>query len=98
CCSLADGAVADPARVAKLARSALDARPASASYADTLVLALYRAGDPAAALRAHAALRASDRPPNPVMDLYQCYYLALIHHRLGSADEARRWLDRAARA
>jgi WD40 repeat protein len=97
CCSLDADAVPDMARVEALARRAVDGDPGNPAHADTHILALYRAGRFADALRAHEALRATGRPLDPTVGLFQCYYRALIHRKLGEADEARRWLDRAAR-
>ena len=97
-CSLGDIPLRDASRVVKIARRAVEGAPQNTDYADTLVLALYRAGENAEALRLQNALRESSRLTQPLIDLYQSYYRSLIQQQMGDVDEARRWFERAKRA
>jgi serine/threonine protein kinase/Flp pilus assembly protein TadD len=96
-CVLAPEAVADPAGPVQLAAKAVARAPHNRRFLETLGAALYRAGrlDEAAKrlTEANAAnLRADKTPVNTWL------FLAMTHHRLGHADEARRWLARAVQA
>jgi eukaryotic-like serine/threonine-protein kinase len=91
-CLLAPDAVADPARPGQLAEQAVKAQRAVYTY-HTLALAHYRAGRQA---EAFAQIQKSMQvepmwSAQPVNGLV----LAMIHHRLGDADEAQEWLDKA---
>jgi WD40 repeat protein/predicted Zn-dependent protease len=104
-CALGPDAVADwgaPLALMEHARAALAglALPAEQKSAiehdflNTQAAVLYRAGRPEAAIdRLHAALAL--RPRLGV--LHDWLFLALAEHRLGHADKARDWLDKALR-
>jgi tetratricopeptide (TPR) repeat protein len=94
-CSLAPGAVADPLRPVELASRAQAREPTSVIYLNTLGVALYRAGQFEAA---RERLTKSAATRKPMGDAWDWLYLAMIHHRLGQSDLARRWFDRAIRA
>jgi serine/threonine protein kinase/tetratricopeptide (TPR) repeat protein len=94
---LAPDAVEDLDRPVQLAESALRSDPKGASYTNTLGAALYRAGRFAEAIRrlqeAHTAWeKTKETRHSPA---YTWFFLAMAHHRLGQAEEGRRWLDKA---
>src|SRR5262249_38587167 len=81
----------DPALAVQLARKAVDARPDSRDYWNTLGVAQYRYGDEkaaVAALQKAGGLRAGGNS-------YDWLFLAMAHWRLGDRNEARTWFDRA---
>jgi Flp pilus assembly protein TadD len=90
-CALAPGAAADDPRPLELVRIAMETSPKEWLALSTLALVHYRAGRYAAALRAMTEAMApevgGDSGANRLL-------LALIHHRLGHADEARRWREK----
>jgi serine/threonine protein kinase/WD40 repeat protein len=93
-CALAPGAIADRGgrdRVVALAEGAAADLPVP-NRLNTLGAVLLRAGRDAEAVRvldrARAAHGAGGTP-------YDAVFLAMAHHRLGHADEARAWLRRA---
>jgi tetratricopeptide (TPR) repeat protein len=91
-CALAAGAVADPARVVRLAEEVLAKNPKSHEYLCVLGAAHYRAGQFDAAvqrLTEAAKLRGDESLP------YEWLLLGMTHRRLGHADEARQYLDQA---
>jgi serine/threonine-protein kinase len=92
CLALAPDAVSDPAEAVRLAERAQVAHPTCGWYLNALALAHLRAGQPEKAIgRAQDGLRfAPEWQPG-----LQWLVLALTHQRLGHADEARRWLDKA---
>jgi serine/threonine-protein kinase len=92
-CTLAPDAVADAAQPGRLAEAELK-NYAGQFWALTEQGALhYRAGRfPEAAAAFERSLRASARPGQAVLNWL---WLALAQHRLGKAEEARRWLDKA---
>jgi WD40 repeat protein/tetratricopeptide (TPR) repeat protein len=109
CALLPDAGVA-PARLVQLAERAAAALPRNRDSLLARGAALYRAGRWEEALgpleAALTAPQGARRPPprsvrwNPeAFDRtgYELLFLAMAHHRLGHADEARQWLDRAAR-
>jgi WD40 repeat protein/serine/threonine protein kinase/tetratricopeptide (TPR) repeat protein len=106
---LPDSGVA-PERLVQLAERAAAPLPESRDSLLVRGAALYRAGRWEEALvpleAARTAPQGSRTPParsvrwNPEAfngTGYELLFLAMAHHRLGHADEARRWLDRAAR-
>jgi WD40 repeat protein/tetratricopeptide (TPR) repeat protein len=91
-CALAPAATADAAELVRLAEKRLAAAPGNAGALFALGLAHYRAGQWAqAAARVNESL---EKEPGTAWAKWPV--LAMAHHRLGHADEARRWLDRAA--
>jgi serine/threonine protein kinase/WD40 repeat protein/tetratricopeptide (TPR) repeat protein len=95
-CVLAPDAVADPARPLQLAEFAAhpdpprDVHGRKVSRGLVLGAALLRAGKPEAAVQ-RLTKEVARHTDGPVAWLL----LALAHHRLGHADEARKWLARA---
>src|SRR5262249_42872951 len=83
-----------PQRCLQLAERGLAANATSAGYLHTLALAHYRAGQDKEALR---RLQESEAAAAHLKDgAYRNWPArALLHLRLGQADEARRWLARA---
>nr|WP_315850942.1 tetratricopeptide repeat protein [Planctomyces sp. SH-PL62] len=93
-CVLAPDAVADPARVVSLAEAAVAARPGERACLGTLGAVLYRAGRYSDAVRRlEESMAAEGRGGTP----FDWLFLAMAHHRLGHAEEARSWLDRSVR-
>ena len=92
-CTLAEDGSADAARAGRLAEKELQASP-RAFWSLTEQGALhYRAGRFAQAVSLfEQSLRADARPGRAALNWL---WLALAQHRLGKADEARRWLDKA---
>ena len=90
CCRLPQGD--DPARLARLGNEAVKAEP-NAWHLHTLGLAHYRAGRYEEAVRElQQSMRVDPKwPAVPVNWLV----LAMAHHRLGHAKQARQWLDKA---
>jgi tetratricopeptide (TPR) repeat protein len=88
-----DPRLREPARAVELARKATELAPQEAPYWNTLGAAQYRAGHWKAAIE--ALTRALELRKGG--DAGDGFFLALAHARLGNAEEARRWYDRAAR-
>jgi tetratricopeptide (TPR) repeat protein len=92
-------AVDDPNRAIALAEAALGRNPGNGWFSNTLGAALYRAGrfdDAVAKLnQVNTAWEQAATKPVNYSPAYSWFFLALAHHRLGHADEARRWLDQA---
>ncbi len=87
-CALGPRAVADYSRVVHLAEMAVDSRPTN-DQLNTLGAILYRAG----------RFEASVQKLNRAVEVhgangteYDALFLAMAHHQLGHAEEARRWL------
>jgi tetratricopeptide (TPR) repeat protein len=80
-----------PAEAVRLARKAVDARPESGNFWNTLGAAYYRNGDDKAAVAAlekSMALRAGG-------DANDWFFLAMAYCGQGDRETARMWLDRA---
>ena len=96
-CVIAPDAVADLRQPVQLAEKAVASNPTGFSkyaYLSTLGVALYRAGQfEAAVQRLGDAITAHGKDGTAGDWLF----LAMAHHRLGQPDEARRWLDKAAK-
>ena len=91
-CTLAPGAVADFRPVVRLAERAVDARKNSYEALNTLGAALLRAGRYREAVaRLQEALARRGKYDTAADELL----LALAYQKLGQADEARRWRERA---
>jgi tetratricopeptide (TPR) repeat protein len=74
-----------------LARKAVDARPKSANYHNTLGAAQYRAGawkEAVVSLRVAMRLRGGG-------DAFDCYFLAMAYRRLDEVEQARAWYEQA---
>jgi tetratricopeptide (TPR) repeat protein len=88
---IADPPLRDPAEALAHARRAVELVPTDGWYHNTLGIAEYRAGNwdaAVAALRRAMELRQGG-------DAYDWFGLALVEGRLGHADEARAWFDKA---
>ncbi len=80
-----------PAEAVELAHRAVALEAGVGTYWNTLGVALFRAGDPAAcidALEESMELRSGGDP-------YDWLFHAMADHALGRPDEARRWLERS---
>jgi tetratricopeptide (TPR) repeat protein len=97
-CVLAPNAVGDPMALANGAEEAVGEEPKGHWNANQLGAALYRAGRYDEAAR--QLTRASGLDPGPVRTnlIYTWFFLAMTHHRLGHAPQARQWLDKAIQA
>jgi len=90
--TLLPDAVKDAAPLVKLAKRALDSQPDDAGYRVTLGAALFRAGRPEEAVPLlEGSLKKQDKNAAVATQLF----LALAHHRLKHAAEARQWLNKA---
>jgi WD40 repeat protein/tetratricopeptide (TPR) repeat protein len=96
-CALAPDALEDLAPALALAERLQAEQPKDPMAATALGALLYRAGRFAEAV---ARLDAAEQLPEDrrTSPIYGWLFLAMAHHHLGHADEARRWLDRAAAA
>ena len=82
----------DPARALALAREAVRLAPKQSSFLNTLGVVLYRNGRFAESRRAALEKSLTGQKIPPAFDLY---FLAMCHHGLGAAAEARDCYDRA---
>ena len=99
-CMLVPDAVAEPARLVRLAEAGLGADPKGHSNLITLGAALYRAGrfdDATLRLKeVHAEWDQAEVTPTACCcPAHAWLFLAMAHQRRGNAEEARRWLDKA---
>jgi WD40 repeat protein len=90
-CVLNPNAVSNPERVVRLAERSLDSAANDPSLVVDLGAALYRAGKFEAALQRFGDLKSRDYG-----GVKGWLFLAMIHHRLGHAEEAGKWRDKAA--
>ena len=99
-CAVAPGAITDAAQTVRLAEVTAGFDEVHHGYLLILGAALYRAGrfdEALARLRkAHGVWDAADPKPRSFSPAYTWLFLAMAHQRRGNAQEARRWLDRAA--
>ncbi len=94
-CTLSPESGADPDRIVSLAEALLGKSSRDHWHVNQLGAALYRAGRVEEAVtRLTEATELSCHPYRTNM-LYTWFYLAMAHQRLGHAEEARRWFDRA---
>jgi uncharacterized protein HemY len=93
-CALAPDAVPDPSRLVDLAQHADAEDPGRAWYLHTLGLTQYRADHLDDALRSVEASLAAE--PAWEANVINWLLAALIHKRLGHADEAQQWAETAA--
>jgi tetratricopeptide (TPR) repeat protein len=100
-CSLAPDAADDLGRAVQLADTAVRARPKSHLHLNTHGAIMYRTGEFKKAVerlhQAHEAWEAASPKPPPSSPAYTWFFLAMAHHRLGHAEQAREWLDQAAK-
>jgi tetratricopeptide (TPR) repeat protein len=98
-CAFAPEAVADDPRLVRWARRLVAAQPKDFVPLTTLGAVLYRAGRFDEAVKRLNDARAAYKPGDEQRAAlaYTCYFLAMAHHRLGHAAQARRWLDKAVR-
>jgi WD40 repeat protein/predicted Zn-dependent protease len=85
---------ADRAQFVRLAERAAAAHPASGPWLQTLAAAHYRAGQLPQAMTRLQESENADWYGYPTV--INWLLLAQVHHRLGLAEEARQWLDKAA--
>ncbi|HZT43228.1 MAG TPA: AAA-like domain-containing protein [Chthonomonadaceae bacterium] len=90
-CAIGPAAVSDASRAAEILAKAL-ATTKNADYFNTLGAVLYRARRYEAAARWLQASIAASHGEGVYEDWL---FLGLAHHRLGHAEEARRWLEKA---
>ncbi|MFO0891399.1 MAG: protein kinase [Isosphaeraceae bacterium] len=90
-CALAPDALGDYRRAIRLAEQSVASRPEQHRI-NTLGAILYRAGQTS---RAVAEFRRGVARHGAGGTAYDAYFLAMAHHRLGHAAEAREWLLRA---
>ena len=91
-CVLGPKALPDLTPCVGLARRAVDAEPGVSAFHNTLGAALYRNGDFANAVQ---HLKKSIELHENGGSAEDWLFLAMSHHRLKHADEARRWLEKA---
>ena len=84
----------DPERAVELARRAVELAPGQQLSLNTLGVALYRAGQYTDAV---SILERSLTAGKGEFDAFDLFFLAMAHHRLGHADQARACFDRAVR-
>jgi WD40 repeat protein/serine/threonine protein kinase/tetratricopeptide (TPR) repeat protein len=89
-CVLAPEALPDCAPLVQLAEELEKQFPTSSPYRTTLGAALYRTGQFEAAVQQF-------NKANPDSNFYAWLFLAMAHHRLGHADQARQWLEKTVR-
>jgi WD40 repeat protein/tetratricopeptide (TPR) repeat protein len=93
-CVLGPNALADLEQVVQLAEELAAARPEDALCSEDLGFVLYRAGRFEAAIaEIGRAIKLHGGRDAPLAWLF----LAMAHHRLGHADDARQWLDKGVR-
>jgi serine/threonine protein kinase/tetratricopeptide (TPR) repeat protein len=99
-CTLGPDAVSDWQPVVRLAEKALAADRKNCDKLQLLGAVLYRAGRFEEALKrlteAEAAFQEARNPLSTV--IYNWLFQAMTRHRLGQADEARKWLEKAVEA
>jgi eukaryotic-like serine/threonine-protein kinase len=94
-CTLSPESGVDPDRIVSLAENLLARSSRDHWHVNQLGAALYRAGRfEEAVTRLTEATELNCHPYRTNM-LYTWFFLAMAYHRLGHAEEARRWLDQA---
>ncbi len=94
-CGLGPDAVTDYTPALGLAEKALAREPRRPQSHQALGAILYRMGRPEESLRHFHAAEEADNSRGLTSRAYWYDFLALAHHRLGSPDEARKWLEKA---
>jgi tetratricopeptide (TPR) repeat protein/WD40 repeat protein len=99
-CTLGPDAVSDWQPVVRLAETALAVDPKNCDRLQLLAAVLYRAGRFEEAVKrlteAEVAFQEAQNPRSTV--IYNWLFQAMTRHRLGQADEARKWLEKAVEA
>lgn len=83
----------EAARAMSWAQAAARIAPESATFRNTLAMALHRAGSWSSVLEVLGD--SPDRDADPSLAGCNCLLRALAHHHLGNPDQARAWHDRA---
>jgi WD40 repeat protein/serine/threonine protein kinase/tetratricopeptide (TPR) repeat protein len=94
-CALGPGAVLDFAPVLRLAERALGKAPDLPLSHQAVGAVLYRMDRPGDALPHLQVGLAADNARGHTSPAYLYFFLAMAHHRLGHAQEARAWLEKA---
>jgi serine/threonine protein kinase/WD40 repeat protein/tetratricopeptide (TPR) repeat protein len=94
-CTLASKSGADPRRIVDLAEKKLANSSRDHWHVTQLGAALYRADRFEEAVKRLAEATTLSAHPYRTNMLSTWFFLAMAHHRLGHADESRRWLERA---
>jgi tetratricopeptide (TPR) repeat protein/roadblock/LC7 domain-containing protein len=96
-CAVGPDALTDFAPAIALAEKAIKVDANSAQFANSLGAILYRAGrfDEARQKLEETNRLASSGEQRASTPAYTWYFLAMTHHRLGHADEAKKWFDKA---
>ena len=97
-CALAPDAITDWTTAIALAEKAVQSDPKFVMYLNTLGAVLYRAGRFDEALARLAEVEPLVQEPSEAIKsppAYTWFFLAMAQHRLGHADEAKQWLDKA---
>jgi tetratricopeptide (TPR) repeat protein len=94
-CTLNPNSGTDPGRSADLAEKLLAKSSRDHWYVSQLGAALYRAGRFDSAVKLLTEAIELNAHPYRTNMLCTWFFLAMAHHRLGHAGEARRWLDKA---
>jgi predicted Zn-dependent protease len=91
-CLISPNAGGDSLRYVELAEQALQKRPGSYAYLNTLGAALYRAGRYTDAIaQLHAGIQAHDRKEGNSIDWV---FLAMAYARAGDREQAHLWLQK----
>ena len=97
-CTLAPDAITDWATAIALAEKAVQSDPKSATYLNTSGAVLYRAGRFDEALARLSEAEPLVQEPSEAIKsppAYTWFFLAMTQQRLGHAEEAKQWLDKA---
>ena len=93
--SIAPDATTNLDRPVQLAEKAVASDPKNFAYLRTLGAALYRVGQFDVAVKRLNEATENQSPEGTIYMAYKWLFLAMAHHRLGHAGEARKWLDKA---
>jgi serine/threonine protein kinase/tetratricopeptide (TPR) repeat protein len=93
-CVLAPDAVAQPAVLVTLAEKSVAKNATNFDYLNTLGAALYRAGRFEESARRLGEAATAHKPESNQLLVYNWFFLAMAHHRLGHTEEARKWLEK----
>jgi WD40 repeat protein/serine/threonine protein kinase/Flp pilus assembly protein TadD len=97
-CTLTPNSGGDPDRIVDLAEKLLAKSSRDHWHVNQLGAALYRAGRFEEAVKRLTEATELNAHPYRANMLLTWFFLALAHQRLGHAEEARHWLDKAGRA
>jgi tetratricopeptide (TPR) repeat protein len=96
-CTLSPNSGVDPPRLVRLAEKILTELPRNHWHLTQLGAALYRAGRFEEAVKVLNEATEINVDPYRTNMLHTWFYLAMAHHRLGHADQARHWLEKGDR-